>query len=189
MKNTINRIVVWVIVMSLLICSAQAGSVFPDVDDNADYAEAVKVLNNMGIMVGDDQGNFNPSKTITRAEMAAIVCRMLGCTDGLTNSDVFSDVPINHWANAYIGRASEFGIVSGYGNGQFGPSDIVTYDQAVTMIVRAVGGESEALDMGGYPEGYLSVATKYNLLNGVLTEKDHFMSRANIAIIINNCIN
>lgn len=162
---------------------------FPDVGENAPYAEAAEAMKELGIMVGDEKGNFNPNKTVTRAEMAAIVCRMLGETDNLITSETFLDVPPTHWSNAYISRAAELEIINGYGNGNFGPSDPVTYEQAIAMVVRAVGGEPEAQSAGGYPTGYLSVMQEYGLLEGIALKKGQPMVRADIAILINNCVN
>lgn len=189
MKSKFWRTLSCFLVFSLLVYPVLAASSFPDVAENAPYAEAVEYLKDVGIIQGDDKGNFNPGKVVTRAEMATFVCRMLDQTENLPVSTGFNDVPITHWANPYISKAAEFGIVEGYGNGRFGPSDPVTYEQAVTMIIRAVGGEPEALVAGGYPEGYLAVAREYNLLAGVSAKQGEPMIRANIAILINNCVN
>lgn len=178
----------FVLLAFMLAVPARADSSFPDVDGDAPYAEAVEYLNDIGIMQGDEKGNFNPDKAVTRAEMAAIVCRMLGITEDLPMSSAFSDVPASHWANQYVGIAAELGIVGGYGNGKFGPSDLVTYEQAVTMVIRAVGGEPEAVDVGGYPDGYISVADENGLLNGVSARKGDPMSRADVAVILYNCL-
>lgn len=172
---------------SLLVSSVCAAS-FPDVDKNADYAEAVDYVSEQGIIVGDSSGNFSPKQTVTRAQMAAITCRMLGETENLEKKDNFPDVPTSHWANTYISKAVEFGIVNGYSNGNFGPSDNVTYEQGIAMVVRAVGGEVEAAEKGGYPNGFLAVAETYGLIEGVVAKKGEPLSRADIAIIIYNCM-
>lgn len=186
MRHKIQRILAGLLAIFLLTCSASAKS-FPDVDDYLDYAAAIDYVSELGIMVGDDQGNFNPYKTVTRAEMATIVCRMLGETENLPNSTVFTDVPVGHWANAYVGKAAELGIVSGYGGGIFGPSDPVTYEQAVTMIVRAVGDNDAAIRYGGYPDGFLITAAESYFLEGVFAEKGEPLSRGDIAVIVYNC--
>lgn len=50
----------------------------PDVDMNADYADAVYLLYRAGVLSGSDaEGTFNPDSTISRAEVAAIVTRMV----------------------------------------------------------------------------------------------------------------
>lgn len=149
MKNHFRHALAGALVLSIILCPAYAAS-FPDVEETAEYAEAVDYISEIGIMEGDNNGNFNPNNTVTRAEMAAIVCRVLGETDNLTISAEFTDVPIEHWANGYISKAAELGIVMGDGIGSFFPADNVTYEQAVTMIIRTVGGEVEAEDEGGY---------------------------------------
>lgn len=170
--------------IGLLICPVSAVPSFPDVDETSEYAEAVEYLKDIGIMRGDDKGNFNPNKTVTRAEMATIICNMLGETKNLAASEAFTDVPINHWANKYITKAKELGVISGYGNKKFGPNDNVNYEQTVTMIVRAVGYMQEAQEAGGYPDGFLLVAQNNGWLDGIMAEKGEFLSRADIASII-----
>lgn len=189
MNHKLQRALTCLLALTLLICPTLAASSFPDVDESAEYAEAVEYLKDVGIMQGNDKGNFNPNHTVTRAEMAAIICRMLDETDNLIISETFIDVPSTHWANAYISRAAELEIVNGYGNGNFGPSDPVTYEQAIAMVVRAVGGEPEAQAAGGYPTGYLAAVQEYGLLEGITLKKGQPMVRADIAVLINNCVN
>lgn len=188
MKHKIQHILASLLTITLLACSASAMS-FPDVDDYLDYAVAVDYVSELGIMVGDDQGNFNPHKTVTRAEMATIICRVLDETKNLSSSTAFSDVPTSHWANAYVGKAAELGIVSGYGGGEFGPSDSVTYEQAMTMVIRAIGEGDAAVEYGGYPDGFLAVAKENSLLDGILAEKGEPLSRADIALLLYNYYN
>lgn len=123
MKFKTRTLICILLVGAMVICPARAASVFPDVDEDAEYAAAVIFLNELGIMQGDENGNFNPDKTLSRAEMAIILCRMLNETENLATANTFVDVPASHWANKYIAKVDALGIMSGYGNGQFGPSD------------------------------------------------------------------
>lgn len=189
MKHKFQRTLACLLALTLLICPALAASPFPDVDENASYVEAIKFVKDMKVMQGDDKGNFNPNKVVTRAEMAVIVCQMLDETGNLTTSSKFSDVPTTHWANKYITKASELGFVSGYGNGKFGPSDTVTYEQAVTMIVRAWDMEELAVAAGGYPDGYVVVADEQGFLEGVKAEVGEKLNRAVVAQIAYNVLN
>ena len=77
MKIKIQSILASLLAVSLLTCSASAMT-FPDVSKDSDYSTAVEYVSDLKIMVGDTQGNFNPNKIVTRAEMATIVCRVLG---------------------------------------------------------------------------------------------------------------
>lgn len=105
------------------------------------------------------------------------------CTGG---SRIISDVPLWHWANPYVGKAAGMGIVNGYGGGKFGPSDNVTYEQAVAMLVRSGGFSDEAAKAGGYPDGFLKVAEEKGFLTGIQASKGEPLSRADIAMILYN---
>ena len=78
------------------------------------------------------------------------------------------------------------GIVNGYGNGKFGPSDPVTYEQVLTMIVRATGLESFAIESGGYPDGYIAVADDCGYTSRVSADKGELLPRWKIAQILYN---
>ena len=169
---------------AFMICPAFAASSFPDVDENAAYAEAVQYVNDMEIMQGDDKGNFNPDKNVTRAEMATIICRMLYEDASATDGTVFSDVPASYWANGYIVKAAELGIISGYGNGKFGPSDTVTYEQAIAMVIRAKDLDEYAMAAGGYPSGYIKVAQEYGFGQELNTSLGDLMPRREIAVLL-----
>lgn len=189
MRHRIQRTLAGLLAIFLLTFPAFA-AIFPDVDVYSEYAGAVEYVSELGLMIGDDQGNFNPNATITRAEMATIICRLLGKTENLTtDGTVFSDVPSSHWSNKYVIKAVELGVISGYGNGLYGPSDGLTYEQAVTMVVRAAGEEEDALLAGGYPEGFLSVAESTGLLEGVYANIGELISRADVALLLLNYSN
>lgn len=185
MNRKLRTLMASLLAGSMLIASAQAAS-FPDVDAGADYAEAINYVSEEGIIVGDSAGNFNPEQSVTRAQMAAIICRMLGETENLKKGNDFTDVPVSHWANGYINKAVELGIVSGFKDGTFNPSANVSYEQAVTMIVRAIGESENAQESGGYPDGFLFVARERGLLAGLSKEKGVPLSRSDVAVLLYN---
>ncbi len=176
-----------VLILALTASTALAASGFPDVAEDADYAPAVEYLNEIGVMSGDQNGNFNPDNTVTRAEMATIVCRIMGETEEIPSREDFPDVPTDHWANGYVSKAAELGIVNGYDNGNFGPADTVTYEQAVTMIVRALGFEEEATIAGGYPKGYMT-ATEYHFTDSLDLSYISTLMRWQVAVILKNAM-
>ena len=186
-KRFISAIVISMALGGCMMFSGAAA--FPDVDENAEYAEAIAYVSEAGIMVGDENGNFNPDKTVTRAEMAVILCNMLGEAENLTaDGSVFTDVPAEHWSNPYVVRAAELGLVSGYGDGRFGPGDAVTYEQAVTMVVSAMGlGELAGIN-GGYPQGYIFVAGDYGYIADMSAQQGNPLSRCQVAILVFNAL-
>lgn len=185
-KQGISAAVLSAVLGGAMVFPGMAAS-FPDVASGADYAEAVDYVSDMGLMVGDKTGKFHPDQAVTRAEMATILCNMLGETENLsTDGSVFTDVPADHWANRYVVKAAELGLVSGYGNGKFGPSDQVTYEQAITMVVQAMSLGDYALAAGGYPDGYITVAQEFGLVRGLSSSVGSPMPRSEIAILIYN---
>ncbi|MFZ3578283.1 S-layer homology domain-containing protein [Virgibacillus sp. DJP39] len=67
----------------------------------------------------------------------------------------FTDVKDTHWAFSEIEQAEEHGIVTGYPDGSFHPSQPVTVAEFVTILARDFGYGDE-LEEAGYPKGTLS---------------------------------
>lgn len=138
--------------------------------DSSALERDTKLLVALGLLLGDN-GGLRLSEKVTRAEVATLVCRILGQETMSQTSTVFADVPSSHWASGYVNYAYQRGIIAGYGvvNGvnTFGPEDNVTAEQATKMLVAAMGYNPQAQEEGGYPGGYLSVASKLGITSGV----------------------
>lgn len=200
MKRRLSLVLTICLCMSILCGSALADVVdagdgqgasshyFPDVPATAPYAEAVNALHECGIINGDNKGNFNPNSSVTRAEAAAIICRLLGIEEDAKQARTtsFTDVPTNHWANGYVAKAAELGIINGYGNGTFGPSDSVTYAQMIKMLVCAWGYENDANSRGGYPSGYIAFADNYGITAEISTDNGGNCPRKDVAQLCYN---
>lgn len=91
-----------------------------------------------GFMQGYPDGSFKPEKTITRAEMAALVARLKGDTEAGSSAASFSDVA-GHWAQKAIEAAKAAGIINGYSDGTFRPEAELTRAEAVTIISKLLG--------------------------------------------------
>jgi hypothetical protein len=127
----------------------------------------VDFLIDQGIINGYEDGTFRPFNEITRAEFTAMLCRAMKKEDSaksLAGQSGFSDVKPSNWASGYIQWAKNNGIINGVGGGRFDPQGNVTYEQAVKMIVLAMGyEESLAESKGGYPKGYMSIGQSAGL--------------------------
>lgn len=163
-----GRCFVSVMLCAVLFCGSAAGvgSKFPDVPEDADYVTAVRCLSELEIIVGFENGEFRPDEPITRAQAAAIICRLKGAAAKAEEmqESPFTDVPDSHWATGYITVAEALEIISGYGDGTFGPDDTLTYAQMLSILVNAWGYTDMAKYSGGWPEGYLAVAREYRLI-------------------------
>lgn len=89
------------------------------------------------IVSGTGNENFTPDRAVTRAEFAVMIVKALGLK-GSQFSDNFYDVGKDNPYYSYICTAYQYGIITGYTNGKFGPNDLITREQSMTMISKAM---------------------------------------------------
>jgi len=99
-----------------------------------------QAINDMGsrfIVQGTGEGVFSPDKPITRAEFAAIVVRGLGLKpeSGATG---FVDVKASDWYSDAVRTAKQVQLINGYADGSFRPMEMITREQAMTIISKAM---------------------------------------------------
>ena len=143
MKKLLAMVLALVMTLSLAV---SANAFKDDTKISDDYAEAVAVLNGMGVFKGYEDGSFKPEGNITRAEVATIIYRIY--TADVAKNDKsglyatynkFSDMAGAGWAQGYIGYCANASLVKGYPDGTFKPSGKVTGYEVLAMILRAVG--------------------------------------------------
>ena len=142
MKKLLAMVLALVMTLSLAV---SANAFKDDSKVNDSYAEAVAVLNGMGVFKGYEDGSFKPMGDITRAEVSAVVYRVY--TQDVKDAKAsmyatynkFSDMAGASWAAGYIGYCANAEPVKGYPDGTFKPSGKVTGYEVLAMILRAVG--------------------------------------------------
>lgn len=166
-------------------------SLSPDIAGTP-YEEAAELLGALGIMVGDaEDGAFRPNDSIIRSEMAKVAVYTVGLEDiakSSMGSTIFPDVPADHWATGAINVANQQGMVMGDDVGTFRPDDQVLLQEAVAIMVRALGYEPAAEDRGGYPTGYLLVASNNQLFRGLSGTATEPATRGDIAQLVFNAL-
>ncbi|MEK0314249.1 NHL domain-containing protein [Cohnella sp. 56] len=101
---------------------------------------AKDAVNDMGsrlIIQGVSEKAFKPDANITRAEYAAVIVRALGLKLG-EGANPFGDVAADAWYASAIRTAVSYRLIDGFGDGTFRPNDEITWEQAMTMIARAM---------------------------------------------------
>lgn len=150
-------------------------------------AESASILrlSGLGIMQGDENGDFNENNGVTRAEFCTMIAR-LRQVDGIGAgmSPVFSDVSESHWGYNAIMIMHNMGIINGRSDTIFDPDAGVTFNEAVKMLVAALGYSSVADEEGEYPQGELKVASSIGLFKGV-TPVTGEITRSTAADLIN----
>ncbi len=91
------------------------------------------------ILAGYPDGKFKPGTPISRAEMATMMVKGLNISScGDLASDMFRDVPDNHWANTNIASAVNNGIMSGYPNNEFKPDNSLSRAEAFAIVAKGI---------------------------------------------------
>jgi len=189
MKNLKRALAVLVVVTMMI--STVAFASFTDLEKaSTSITNAVNVGVGLNLFKGYEDGTFKAEGDITRAEFAAIVVRALGQeaqAAGAATSTSFTDVKADHWAAGYINIVTRLGIVNGYGDGTFGPEDKVLYEQAIKMIVVALG-YTPAIGSAGYPVGYLTKAGELGITSGVAGSNGVAANRGTVAQLVFNAL-
>jgi beta-lactamase superfamily II metal-dependent hydrolase len=181
--------VFWVTVLFLLALTVTAYARFPDIPSGATYETAVRVLADLGVFRGDANGNFNPDNSMTRAEFAAVVVGFVGESGraaGITTSG-FSDVDAGHWAAGVIAVVVDMGFMSGVGDGLFAPSNTLTYEQAVAVLVNVSGHNDAVKELGSvWPDSFISVANNLGITANTSVNVGEQVKRSTVAVLLYN---
>lgn len=165
-------------------------AVAEDVKDT-EYEDAVVRLGALNVLTGFPDGTFRPDNPITRAQFAAVAVRLLGLDDAAKyakGTTQFSDVGADHWASGYINIAVNRGIIKGYPDGTFMPEKEVTYNEAVTMLVRVLGYGPAADSEGTWPANYIAKGAELGVTDGVSFYGGAPAKRGDIALMSDNSL-
>lgn len=185
MKKILAALLAAFILTASVICVC--ASSFKDVPDDAYYAEAAERMANEGILSGFGDGRYYGSLSVTRAQIAALVCKLLGKTkeaESLMGETAFKDIPITSWCTGYVNYAVANGIINGDGDGNFRPDDDVKYEEVIKVIVCVLDLDGDVkIDPADWSKEYIEVADKAGLTSNMLSKKGEPMLRSDIAVI------
>jgi len=168
---------------------------------------AKTAINDMGsrmVVTGVGSSTYEPDRSITRAEFAAIVVRALGLAQGTTESK-FGDVSLSDWFNGYVDTATSYSLINGYDSASYGPNDTITREQAMTILARAmkltglsvnltdsekttlISNYSDGSSVSDYAKASVAACLKTGIVNGTTTStissKD-YVTRAEVAVMV-----
>ncbi len=178
--------------VNLVVMPASAAT-FTDVTAGTSVYKAVDVLNKLGVINGYDDGTFKPDNNVTRAEFTAMLLRTRGMGSlGSTSLEnpPFPDVvtPNVSWAIGNIRTAHSMGIINGYDDGTFKPTNNVSYEEAIKMIVCALGYGEMGSEGAAWYSKYLTTAIQLGFTEGVKGVVGAPATRAMIAEMLYNCL-
>ena len=99
------------------------------------YSDAVYYATAKGYMAGTGNNKFSPDATVTRGTIAQILYAAEE-KPTVSGKSQFTDVGETKWYSTAVKWAADKGLVSGYGNGKFGPEDRITREQMVAIMMQ-----------------------------------------------------
>ena len=113
LKRVLSLTLASVMLLGMMVVGSSAAG-YPDVAED-DNVEAIEVVQSVGVMVGDENGNFRPGDSVSRAEMAVVMGKLLNLDYNYYEAVCpFTDVAgVYDWARGWVGAAAANGIVSG----------------------------------------------------------------------------
>jgi hypothetical protein len=110
---------------------------FDDLPEDHWANPVVKQLAAHHVLTGVSLTTFEPDRSVTRAEFAAMTARALGLTP--VSGGAFGDVEDGAWYAGYVGSLSAAGIAKGDAAGTFRPNEPITREEMAVLLARALG--------------------------------------------------
>lgn len=189
MKKVVNSVLASALALTvapMAFAAEEAATTAPKMD--ADMEKTVKRLEALGLVTGYGNGDYGVERTITRAEFATLVVRARGLEQGAKLaqfSNTYTDVRSTDWFAGFVNVASGEEIVKGFPDKSFKPQNQVTYAEAVTMIVRALGYEPAV--KGVWPNSMISKASELNIARSITTP-NNAATRGDIFKMLDNSL-
>lgn len=180
LKRALSLLLSSTMVLGMMVMGGSAMS-YADVNSNH-HEEAIAVMQAVGVMIGDENGNFNPDQKVTRAEMAVVMANLLGLkVDDYKNTTIpFTDVP--DWAAPYVAACYSNGITSGTSATTYGSNELVTAVQASLMMMKALGYFQYQSDFGSdWQIATIKQASSIDLFNDIDTGVTEALTRDSVA--------
>ena len=181
----------------MITCLSTTAFAVVSLDDikGTKYEDAVDKLVYFEIVNGYEDDTYRPKNSVTRAELSKMLVLAMGKEDSVAAAKnkflSFTDVLSSFWGYGYIKVASDEKLVNGYTDGTFNPNGNVTYAEATTMVLRALGykedvEKSELL----WPNNYMVYADeKLEIFENISEFKaGDPATRGDIAILIWNAL-
>ena len=195
LKRALSLALAAMMLIGMMVVSA--GAAYKDFTDKDEiqHTEAVNTLVTLNVIGGKEDGSyFDPTGTLTRAEMAKLVTFVLnGGVEPVLGEKVtptYKDID-GHWAEKYIEYCTSMGIIVGDGSGKFNPEGTLTASQCAKMLLTAMNYKDDIFGFTGNSweinvNREANAAGLYKELGGISASAP--ISRDNAAQMVYNAI-
>ena len=178
-------------IISVMLTAVMLIAALPVMADSGNDEDKMALLAELDIMVGDDDGNLRLDDNVSRAEFAKIAVASSRSKNTVASGlkiSPFKDVPYWHWSAPYVRAAVSAGIAEGYVDASFKPDDTVSYEEALTMVLKVLGYTND--DFGySWPYGQIGLAENLDLTDNVNAMQGEALTRRQVANLVYNALN
>lgn len=192
MKRIVKKTTVTVLmsVMTFVTVASSAQALDMPFSDHLGHRweSGIEFVYNRGIVQGYSDGTFKPDKTLNRAELLKVIVASSfdeWSYDYYDDESCFNDVAANQWYTQYICFAKAQGIVEGYEDGSFKPSQEVNFVEALKIMFKGMDVSLTSSDTDPWYQQYYDTAEdNYFIPHELVGEYAHDFSRAQAAEVI-----
>ncbi len=177
MKRILGLFLVFFLIFTTVPAFSQA--------EATDYMETeicYTVLTDLGILEYNEDVRFD--SYMNRGTFAQLIFNLLDMQSA--GSARFLDVDETSEFYTAISAIADAGFISGHSDGNFCPYENIKFNEAIKIIVSALGYDVKAHVNGGYPYGFISVANELDILDG--TAKSDPATFSDIILLIYNSL-
>lgn len=173
---------------------------FKDIEKHWAKASIMSLVD-MGIITGYPDGTIKPDSQITREEFLVILCKAVELSPVKQFKLEFGDTAdISAWSKGYVQAAVEKGIITGFEDNTFRPSQNLTRKEMVVMTMKAFGidkpkstkiGFADSAQIPDWAKDYVAAAYESKIIKGFKGNKfcpDNTVTRAEVFALIDRCL-
>lgn len=137
--------IVKILVLGMNIPTTTEATAFDDVDANEWYADYIARAKASGVVTGVSDTAFGVGTNVTRQDIAVMIYRAaknVGTGFVKTKTDFNDYDTVADYAREAVSMLAGEGIINGYDDGSFRPTDYVTRAEAAKMVYSAIGGDN-----------------------------------------------
>ena len=154
-------------------------------ESESDYSRAFDLITGLGFDIPDDERS-----KMTRAQYAQLVSDVINFRQEVkARNGQFKDVTAKDSFSGAVYDLYLRGAVSGNEEGLFKPDDAICTEQAVKILLSLMGYDKMAAYSGGYPQGYMSVADRYDMLDKIHKISGEELTVGDAVQLVANAIN
>ena len=174
-----RKIFSWILIGAMLFTSMMAPAPTFAVSGSTSTTHIEETIRALGIMSGNANGELGLSRSISRAEFAQMMVNasiFKDANDIKSGTSIFKDVKYDYWAAESVKIAVQSGWFTGYLDGTFKPTRLITLEEGATALLKLLGYTNADL-AGSYPSAQLSKFYALGLSDGVKAKQGENLTR------------